>query len=122
MLSKSQGITGFSSFKSVVREHDSEGRDVERFCRNYYGNGKPNPDVKGSKWEAKGQRRSITDLVVSNLDYHSITLIYLLQLLLPKFIMKKDLVYKVVRVLENYRLVEREIWVRVKEIEEKVER
>ncbi|KAA0047912.1 hypothetical protein E6C27_scaffold133G001930 [Cucumis melo var. makuwa] len=48
MLSKSQGITGFSSF--------SEGRDVERFCRNYYGNGKPNPDVKGSKWEAKGQR------------------------------------------------------------------
>ncbi|KAA0065124.1 putative clathrin assembly protein [Cucumis melo var. makuwa] len=36
---------------------------------------------------------------------------------------KKDLVYEVVRlVLENYRLVQREIWVRVKEIGERVER
>ncbi|XP_038898995.1 probable inactive nicotinamidase At3g16190 [Benincasa hispida] len=33
----------------VVREHDPQGRDVERFRRHYYGSGKPNPVSKGSK-------------------------------------------------------------------------
>ncbi|XP_038884022.1 putative clathrin assembly protein At4g40080 [Benincasa hispida] len=38
------------------------------------------------------------------------------------YLQKKDLVYEVVRlVLENYRLVQREIWVRVKEIGDRVE-
>ncbi|CAK9310501.1 unnamed protein product [Citrullus colocynthis] len=33
----------------VVREHDPEGRDVERFRRHHYGSGKSNPLAKGSK-------------------------------------------------------------------------
>ncbi|XP_023548755.1 probable inactive nicotinamidase At3g16190 [Cucurbita pepo subsp. pepo] len=33
----------------VVREHDPEGRDVERFRRHYYGNGKLKPAAKGSR-------------------------------------------------------------------------
>ncbi|XP_022154038.1 probable inactive nicotinamidase At3g16190 [Momordica charantia] len=33
----------------VVREHDPEGRDVERFRRHFYGSGKQNPVAKGSR-------------------------------------------------------------------------